>query len=147
MLTIPTVVMLMMGDNVHLEEGELFFSEGSDGAGDEGALGEAAVELGKEGLVPGHLPPAQEPLLPRHLLHQVPLILSLLVLADCQTLGSLEHLKMTRKLLKHKDSKGQRIGQQIFEVQKVLNFHFCLLSHLCCFLIPLILELLKLLPI
>ena len=72
-----------MGDNVHLEEGELFFSEGSDGAGDEGALGEAAVELGKEGLVPGHLPPAQEPLLPRHLLHQVPLILGLLVLADC----------------------------------------------------------------
>ena len=55
MLTIPTVVMLMMGDNVHLEEGELFFSEGSDGARDEGALGESAVELGKEGLVPGHL--------------------------------------------------------------------------------------------
>ena len=142
-----------MGDNVHLEEGELFFSEGSDGAGDEGALGEAAVELGKEGLVPGHLPPAQEPLLPRHLLHQVPLILSLLVLADCQTLGSLEHLKMTRKLLKHQDSIGQRIGQQIFEVQKVLNFHdwfrgnFCLLLHLCCILIPLILELLKMLTI
>ena len=47
--------MLIVGDNVNLEEGELLFSEGSDGARDEGALGEAAVQLGEEGLVPGDL--------------------------------------------------------------------------------------------
>ena len=31
---------------VNLEEGELLLGEGPNGAGDEGALGEAAVELG-----------------------------------------------------------------------------------------------------
>ena len=78
---------------VNLEEGELLLCEGPDGAGDEGALGEAAVELGEEGLVPGHLPSAQEPLVPGQLLHQVPLLLCLLILGHCQSLGTLEHLK------------------------------------------------------
>ena len=55
MFSIPIIVMLIVGDNVNLEEGELLFSEGSDGARDEGALGEAAVQLGEEGLVPGDL--------------------------------------------------------------------------------------------
>ena len=80
-------------NNIHLEECELLLSKGSDGAGDEGALGEAAVELGEEGLVSGHLPSAQEPLVPGQLLHQLPLLLGFLILGHCQSLGPLEHLK------------------------------------------------------
>ena len=42
-------------NNIHLEEGELLLGKGSNGAGDEGALGEPAIELGQECLIPGHL--------------------------------------------------------------------------------------------
>ena len=84
---------IVNNSHVNLEEGELLLCEGPDGAGDEGALGEAAVELGEEGLVPGHLPSAQEPPVPGQLLHQVPLLLCLLILGHCQSLGTLEHLK------------------------------------------------------
>ena len=52
-LAILTIALL--DNNIHLEKCELLLSKGSDGAGDEGALGEPAIELGQEGLIPGHL--------------------------------------------------------------------------------------------
>ena len=91
-------------DDLHLEEGELLFRQWPDGAGYEGALGEATVELGKEGLIPGNLCPAQEALVPGHLLQH--LLLLLLLLANCKSLGSLEHLKITRILFKCQEREG-----------------------------------------